>query len=325
MSDPLVPTASSDPIEHADWLEFSALSDSSGDASAQDLVTALRRSGSSDAIHDENEEDPSLDEAVESEHEKLERIGDAAFQELERREHYLGQQYPFTLNGALKANPDATETIYAFLTAITSVSWADTQAPSNAAALFERLSATALVNYLGGRDSARSYDFGFPRRKNPSAFKDAVDDLCQLMGEGAGHRADQLNLSVTKDAKLDLVVWVPFSDGRPNQLSVFGQCATGRNWQSKINELQPIAFCKQWFREQPTMNPVLAFFVPRQIKERDWPTAANDDRRLLFDRLRIAHLLPKVDQELADHCAKWTELALSQHLGGDGMLTARAQ
>ena len=324
MSVPLVPTASSDSTEHADWLEFSALSDSSREASAQDLVTALRRSGSSDAIHDELEEDPALDESVEREDDELERIGDAAVEQLERREQILGQQYPFTLNGALKANPDATKTIYAFLTAITSVSEADTQAPQNAATLFERLSAATLVSYLGGGDSARSYDFGFPRRNNPSSFKDAVDDLCQQMGEGAGHRADQTNLSATKDAKLDLVVWLPFGDGRPNQLSVFGQCATGRNWESKIRELQPIAFCKQWFREQPAMNPELAFFVPRHIKERQWSAAANDDRLLLFDRLRIAHLLSNVDQELADKCAEWTESALNQHLG-DGKLTDEAQ
>lgn len=323
MSNLPAPTATADSTEHADWLEFSALLASRGLASAQDLVAALRRSGSSDAIEDRDElEDvtaieeegggPSLDTAVEKESEELNKIADAALEQLERREQYLGEQYPFNLNGALKAKPDALKTTYAFLTAVTCVGWKnEPEAPPSPASLFEYLSAAALVSYLGGEGIASSYDFGFPRRNSPQPFYDAVEDLCLQMGEGGGCGTTRPDTSSVNDDKLDLVVWVPFGDDRPNQLSVFGQCATGRNWRSKINELQPVDFCKRWFHKQPAMHPALAFFVPRQIKEDHWQEAANGDRRLVFDRLRIARLLKEIDQSLADSCAQWTESVLS--------------
>ena len=320
-----VPEATADPTAHADWMELSALSSLSCEASAQDLIAAIRRTGSSDAILDvdESEEDwvdsqyvgghPRLDDAVEKEDQELERIADDAFEQLGRREEYLGEQYPFTLGNSrsvLKSNTGAVDTAYAFLAAVTSLAWKNKTAPASAASLFELLSAAALVSYLGGEDTARSYHFGFPRRTGPPGFRDAVNDLCQQMGEGGGCRTDRPKAADVKDAKLDLVAWIPFGDGRSNQLSVFGQCATGDKWRGKINELQPIDFCKMWLKEQPAMSPSLAFFVPRDIMEDNWPEAAIGDRRLVFDRLRIARMLGQIDAKLARICATWTASAL---------------
>ena len=326
-----VPAATADPTEHADWLEFAALQAPSSEASAQDLVTAIRRIGSSDAIPgpaeledepddadqpqdwsdgDSDVEVPPLDDAVEKEGEELERIADDAIEQLEQREQYLDDQYPFTIDGILKAKPGASETAYAFLATVTSFNWTNEHSPENAASLFEYLSATALVRYLGGRHTVCSYDFGFPRRNSPPAFYDAVQELCEHMGEGLGCKAARSETADVKDDKLDLVAWIPFRDCRPNQFSVFGQCATGANWRDKINELQPIDFCKRWLIEQPAMNPSLAFFVPRHIKEDHWPIATNGDRRLVFDRLRITHLLRDLDEDLARRCAAWTASVL---------------
>ena len=317
-----VPAATADPTDHADWMELSALLDPRREISAQDLITVIRRTGSSDAVIDADEfeqnwentesggETPRLDEAVEREDEELERIAESALEQLARREQYLDDLYPFVLEGALKANPDAARTAYAFLTTVTWFGSSNVDAPESATSLFEYLCAAALVCYLGGTDTAYSYDFGFPRRNGPPAFREAVNQLCQLMGEGGGCRELQPQIGKVKDAKLDLVVWVPFDDHRPNQLSFFGQCSTGFNWRDKINELQPIDFCKTWLMEQPAMNPSLAFFVPRQIKEEYWPIVAHSDRRLVFDRLRISRLLGGLDQQLAQRCAQWTASAL---------------
>ena len=308
-----LPPASADPTEHADWLELAALIAPDRDSSGQDLVAAVRRTGSIDALDDaeELEDDEPLGEHIEQEGDELERIADAALEQLAFREEYLGDDYPFALNGALMAKPGATNSVYAFLVAVTSVGWSNAAAPESAASLFELVSAAALVSYLGGTGAARSYDFGFPRRNGPPAFYDAVEELCREMGEGIGCSVPQPRTADVNDAKLDLVGWVPFEDGRTNQLSVFGQCATGGNWRSKVNELQPVDFCKRWLKEQPAVNPSLAFFVPRQIEERYWPEAAVGERRILFDRLRIVRLLPDVDEDLARRCAEWTESAVA--------------
>lgn len=300
------PAASSDPTEHADWLELSALVASDGDSSGQDLVAALKRSGSSDALTDDDHDDHPLDRQVEQEDDRLEGIADAAFSQLELRERYLGEKYPFSLNGVLQARTDAESTVYAFLTAITSLGWKNEEAPESAASLFELVSAAALLNYLGGTRATRTFDFGFPRANGSKAFRDAVDELCRQMEEGIGCNVSRPRIDQVKDSKLDLVAWIPFADGRSNQLSVFGQCSTGANWMGKMNELQPVDFCKKWLKDQPAMNPILAFFVPRHIGDDYWPDAAIGHHRLLFDRLRIAQLIDSCEDDLANRCASWT-------------------
>ena len=129
-------------------------------------------------------------------------------------------------------------------------------------------------------------------------------------GEGLGCKVPQSDTSDVNDSKLDLAVWIPFGDERPNQFSVFGQCSTGGNWKDKVNELLPSTFCQMWFIEQPAVPPVMAFFVPRQIEERYWQQTALGGYRLIFDRLRIAYCLKDLDSELADRCASWTMSAL---------------
>ena len=276
-------------------------------------MAAVRRTGSTDALDGAEafDDDQPLGKPMEQEGDELERIADAAFEQLARREEYLKEDYPFVLNGALEAKPDAASTVYAFLTAVTTFGWRNEAAPESVASLFELVSAAALVRYLGGPTIVQKSDFGFPRRSGPAAFYDAVEELCQRMGEGLGCSVPRPQTAHVKDAKLDLVAWVPFGDDRPNQLSVFGQCATGANWRGKVNELQPIDFCKRWLIEQPAMNPSLAFFVPRQIEERNWPEAALSDRRILFDRLRIVRLLHEMEEDLARRCANWTASALA--------------
>ncbi|MCY3569280.1 MAG: hypothetical protein OXH38_11670 [Chloroflexi bacterium] len=133
--------------------------------------------------------------------------------------------------------------------------------------------------------------------------------MCEKMGEGGGS-ASRMKASDMKDAGLDLAVWVPFKDGRLNQLSVFGQCAAGRNWRSKISELQPSHFCRSWMLEPPALLPLAAFFVPRQIGEAHWETDVLRERQMLFDRLRIARLLGDLDEQLVERCAIWTAAAI---------------
>ena len=273
-------------------------------------MASIRRTGSIDAL--EEFDDGSLDETVERESEELERIADAAFEELALREAYLGAYYPFTVDGTLRAEAGAQGSMYAFLTALTFFGPTFRIASESGSSLFERISATALVKYLGGPEMVLSYDFGFPRRNTPSNFRDAINDLCAKLGEGQGCKVSRPLMKNVKDAKLDLVAWVPFSDMRRNQLSVFGQCAAGANWQSKLNELQPVDFCNIWLRESPALSPLLAFFVPRKVVDDVWFQVCVGERRIFFDRLRIAPLLGRTDSGLIELCRAWTVAALDQ-------------
>ena len=305
-----VPPATADITEHADWLELLAIVSSSSTSSRHDLKASIRRTGSIDAL--EEFDDGPLDETVERESEELERIADAAFEELALREGYLAAHYPFTVDGTLRAEAGAQGSMYAFLTALTFFGPTLRTASESGSSLFERISATALVEYLGGPKMVRSYDFGFPRRNTPRNFRDAINDLCAKLGEGLKCKVSSPLMRNVKDAKLDLVAWVPFSDMRRNQLSVFGQCAAGANWQSKLNELQPVDFCNIWLQEPLAMSPLLAFFVPRKVMDDVWFQVCVGERRIFFDRLRIASLLGKTDTGLIELCQAWTAAVFDQ-------------
>ena len=273
-------------------------------------MASIRRTGSIDAL--EEFDDGPLDDSVERENEELERIADAAFEELSLRKGHLDAYYPFTVDGTLCAEAGAQDSPYVFLTALTFFGPTLRTASEDGSSLFERVSAAALVEYLGGKERVRSYDFGFPRRGTPRAFRNAIKDLCEKLGEGLDCKVSKPYASNVKDAKLDLVAWVPFGDMRRNQLSVFGQCAAGTNWESKINELQPVDFCNIWLREPPAMLPLLAFFVPRKVMDDIWFRVCVGERRIFFDRLRIARLLGRLDSDLTKRCGAWTATILDQ-------------
>ena len=278
-------------------------------------MASIRRTGSIDAWR--NFEDDPLDETIEHENEELEQIADAAFVELSLRKDYLAAHYPFAVDGALRAEAGAQGSMYAFLTALTFFGPTIRAGAESGSSLFERICAAALVEYLGGPEVVRSYDFGFPRRNTPKNFRDAINELCEELGEGLKCKVSKPLTKNVKDAKLDLVAWVPFGDMRRNQLSVFGQCAAGSDWQSKLNELQPVDFCNIWLKEPPAVLPLLAFFVPRKVEDDVWFQVCVGERRIFFDRLRIASLLGRTDTRLIKLCQSWTATALGQRIVAD--------
>lgn len=306
------PEASANATEHADWLELNAIVSKGSVSSPQHLKTVIRRSGTIDAVADDEHFDDSstFDSLVEREDENLERIADAAFETLSQRCEYLGGDYPFSIGDVLKADDSAADSPYAFLTALSYFGAQASAAPESPASLFELLSKFALAQYLGG-PAACSYHFGFPRIETPKSFRAALDDLCRKMGEGIRCKVSRPKAAAVKDAKLDLVAWIPFRDGRTNQLSVFGQCTTSKHWTGKINELQPGDFCRRWMLETPAVLPLSAFFVPSQITTGDWDDASIGERRICFDRLRIARLTTDLDRGLLQRCAAWTGSAIT--------------
>lgn len=311
-----VPGFSADATDHADWLELNAidsgLNSGSGVSSMSDLISAVTRTGSVDAmasIEDFDDDEP-LDTIVGGQDDRVESLVNDAFAQLERRQHHLGTAYPFEVGDrTLQVAQHARLSPYAFLLALTH---ARDRTKNDGPSLFERVSRSALVEYLGGQSRVEFYDFGWPRRNGLPAFRDAVKDLCARMKEGQGV-GSRVRTGRVKDAKLDVVAWLPFRDGRSNQLAVFGQCTTSNRWRDKINELQPHAFCQLWLAEQPAMSPLAAFFVPHHVSDDEWRQAAVSDRRLFFDRLRVTQFLGNLDPDLAERCAQWTSQTLDEY------------
>ena len=308
MTDPLTPPPASDPPEsHADWVELLALSQNDRNGSFQDVVQELRRSGSvEDAFELEDDET-----VVDLGSEVSQRVAQDAFDEIDDRLHACGTNptsYPFEVGAQYiqeRPNNDSGS-VYEFLLLLSKFGKDAGPNPVDAADLFERVSAAAALQYFGGADrGAQSYLFGFPRRVAPSGFKDALDDLCKRMGEGGGCRNHPTRKD-QKDGKLDLAVWRRFEDRRLGKLIGFGQCATGKDWRSKLNELQPTDFCTKWMYDSIVVKPVRMFFVPFRVESERWDHDCIDGG-ILFDRCRISALTTGIDPQLKGQCHAWTQ------------------
>ena len=279
------------------------------------LISAVTRTGSIDGASsfDDLDDDEPLDVTVDGQSDKAEALANDAFAQLEHRQQLLGPAYPFTISTigtTLRMTSRAPSSPYAFLLVLTH---AQNKTRDDGPSLFEQVSRSALVEYLGGQTRVEFYDFGSPRRNASRAFRAAVKDLCIHMGEGRDVKP-HARMARVQDAGVDVVAWVPFRDGRSNQLTVLGQCTTSNRWRNKMDELQPHDFCQRWLAEQPAMSPLAAFFVPHHISDDEWRHVAVGERRLLFDRLRVARLLTDLDSGLGERCAEWTLAAL----GGGG-------
>jgi hypothetical protein len=231
-------------------------------------------------------------------------IAERAFAAVEERARSCGENtraYPFELGESfLRLRQDGSHSVYVFLLLL-SAKMAQAQPSKEAISLFEELAAAAAANYFGAPQAGvGSAVFGFPRRMMARQFPKALDELCKKMGEGVGH-ADRPRTKAQKDAKLDVVAWRHFADGRVGKLIAFGQCATGANWRGKLTELQPKNFIRLWMREAPVVEPLRMFFTPERVEEGLWLESAVNGG-ILFDRCRIAAFAP-AEGSIVTNCA----------------------
>lgn len=308
---PTVPAASDDVVVLADYIELRALRSDDLNASAQDLVSVLVRSGTAEALVDTEEELEDEERLPLNADDRCEELGDAAFGELEDRNRSCGNAYPFqVLTNAIQGDTGSFSSIYTFLLALSQVGPKKLagQMPER---LFEDLARLAALHYLGGAAAgADAVHFGFPRRVLPRDFPSALKSLCLALGDASENGAKPAARD-QKDGKLDLVAWRNFPDNRPGKLVAFGQCAAGlTDWRRKVTELDARAFQKKWLLHHLSVDPVRMFFLPLRVPS----SAMRDlciDAGIVFDRCRIAAFASSADAKLVKGCTAWTKAALA--------------
>jgi hypothetical protein len=310
MIDPDSFPAATDPVEHhADSLELSALKSSDRSVSLRDFIRDLKLASADEAIADESEDGD--DDG------QTEGLAEAAFAELDDRQRACGGTtggYPFKITqNLLRLDNQADESLYTFLALL---SWYGKDAGptrTDGEKVFEEICAKAAEVYLGGpRPQVKSYVFGFPRRVEPKGFAGALDKLCCEMGEGVSHRKEREKLPDQKDGKLDIVAWREFDDKRQGKLIAFGQCATGRDWDSKMSELPPTHdWCTNWLADRPAVWPFRSFFVPHRTERKEWFQTCLLGG-LLYDRCRIASLGVDMDDGLKQGWSRWSAHVLAR-------------
>lgn len=169
--------------------------------------------------------------------------------------------------------------------------------------LFERISGMAIKEYLQGE----SFVFGWPVLDGTEiAIAERVKQVSTLLSE----KFVQSPAARYKDRGLDVIAWKPFIKGRSSQCVILAQCASGKDWRQKTNDL-PIASWEQYIHW--ACNPTTAFFVPSIIPDYLWHDVSNE-AGILFDRIRILNLLHTgiQDEQLRSDLKDWVTDKLSE-------------
>jgi hypothetical protein len=294
-------------------LELTALEADDRNSSFQDLVAVLNRAGSVDGL-------PASGVASDRGSELTQQLADTAFAELHSRVTACDQAYPFELSDQSIQLKDASgeHSSYVFMLLLKQVGVTRGPRRVKGATHFEEIAGEAARRYLGGdANGAESYQFGFPRRTTAAGFVEAVNELCERLGDGGGARI-RPSTHWKKDGKLDLVAWRHFPDHRRGKVIAFGQCAAGHNYDDKITELIPRRFLYLWTTQQIVPDPLMFFFIPGCVDDEKLLDIISS-QAILFDRCRIAALLEgsgnTLSGELHDRTALWNDFTLSKVRG----------
>ncbi len=297
-----LPSITQGPLELADWLEMNVLLGKAGQASLDNLRAALKAGTLGQSLNASREE-----QTV-----QLEDTLACVRRELACRASLAGQAYPFRLRSSslerVTRNNSRFST-YTFCLMLSYIPWEKRRVTGHfPERTFEELSCLVAKQYLGG-DSLR---FAWPRVTSqlPSQFEQAVNELCKRIGEGDGYRAADA-LDSEKDGGLDVVAWRTI-DPRPGKLVLFGACATGGDWEDKLQELQPGDFCKTYFKGTVPLKPAKAFFTPRVVPPNRWRNYSNK-AGLIFDRCRVSALAPELPSiKRHGDVQEWIKIAIER-------------
>lgn len=312
------PSAGEGTCALADYAELRAVTAHDRNSSLQDLVQDLKRSGTAAGGIEDLDEDE-VPERPDTIVEPFRAAAEEVFAELDERKVGCTADvnvYPFeVLDRAIQAGKSPEESIYVFLLLLSKYGKDAGPKRSFPERLFEDLCTHAAARYFGGEFLAgQAVRFAHPRTNLPSNFRDALDHVFSMIGEGVC-RDVAPRAGVHKDAKLDIVCWRPFPDKRHGSLLGFGQCATGHNeWRSKAIELQPQNFMSKFMRDPFSVPPTRLFFVPWRVEKADWRETCIDGG-ILFDRCRIALLTKDVEASLRTRCFAWSRAVLKKELG----------
>jgi len=293
-----LPDRTWDHLRLADWVELTALTSRDRNTSWQDLASALGAAG--------DEED-------------VEGLCNAVFEELGLRSDSAPQAYPFDVEGSriqCKRSTWRRWTPYVFCLCLSYFGprRGRTRGGPYPARLFEHLSEHAARHFVGPNGEA--VRFASPRNWDPlpPGFAAALDKVCgdRYLHEGERDRSERVHSA--KDAGLDIIAWRHFPDRRCGKLVLFGNCASGSDWQRKISERTPADFCSIWLAPEPRSAVLAAVFIPHRVRLDLW-RSRTPLGGILFDRCRLAYWAqqgtwsrPDLQQQIHD----WTTQALQQ-------------
>lgn len=158
------------------------------------------------------------------------------FMLLTQRAVSFDNDYPFDIQNedlTLKENLSGKQKLYLFLLLSSNLNLFNSF-QSNLTSEFEFVSQEALKNYLPNFAQVKSFG------KN-TEFQGYAHEKIRHLASEMNINVDEEYLNTiasmgTQDLGLDVVGWMPLLDKIGNYISIFGQCACGKDWNKKLNE-----------------------------------------------------------------------------------------
>ncbi len=235
--------------------------------------------------------------------------------ELKRRHSWLGEYSPVSFEDRRMSRELAWNDVpaYSYCLIVSFGSrcegWHDKFGPDydEQGRLFELITKAAMRAQFNGW---RFFHTGWSR-DNASTLSTVIGKLTSFLGERKGGYDDYLSRNA-KEVGVDLVWHLPFepsdADRRPGAPVYLAQCASGRNWPSKIHEPN----LRQWMKIVDfAVKPSKAFSLPFALGDRELRNRTNEAGALLLDRYRLlARSVSEemwVPEELREALAVWLE------------------
>lgn len=293
---------------YADYVELISLFSNQNFVSSTDIMDRFKDEGIIKQQKEDSEQSIAND--------KEENFVDSIYRLLGERILLFGEDYPFDIESVDKIKLRDKETlsvrnkIYIYLLLSSSLNvFKDFQRILTTE--FEILSKEVLLNFLPKNAIVKSFG------KN-SEYRGTVIQKIQKLAEDmkipirtSGINA--ISQQGTQERGLDLVGWIPFDDKVANFLSIFAQCACGKEWYKKINETTRYHHYIEFHRLKPTHT----MFIPYSlIDSNKYIFYRNDefDDRLIFERKRILNYITETDffenlesKQLVEECIIFEE------------------
>lgn len=228
---------------------------------------------------------------------------------LQQRARALGEGYPLKLTEQLieRRGPWQEFLPYSFCLALSLArpfaDWAASfgQNFTEQAVLFEQLSECSLALLLPRWSIYRT---GWSAT-DPTRLKEVVQRLASAIGAKVGN-LDDWAPEHGKDGELDVACVFEFPDARGSHTVYLTQCASGKNWPSKLHTPR----LEMWQKLIDfTVQPARCFTIPYALSDKEFRTNALTVQGLFLDRLRL--LVPGreirtwVPQELSAQIERW--------------------
>ena len=213
------------------------------------------------------------------------------FNLLAQRHISFGNDYPFVCvdeSLCLLNNLNDKQKIYIFLLLASNLNlFGDFQ--SDLTNEFELLSQEALKNYLPDYAIIKN----FSKNTEFSGYIcDKIKQLAKIMNLHTNEKyLKTISAKGSQDLGLDIVGWLPFDDNIGNYISVFGQCACGKEWNKKLNETRRYNNFLNSYLSEITHSLFIPYSLINYNDSSFYEHHEFGESVLLFERKRILTLI----------------------------------